>query len=653
MREFFRFLLRGAVVGSLILSSTPVFSATAEPDDLLDLSLESLLDIEVTSVSKRAESISQAAAAISVLTSEDIRRSGVTSVPEALRMVPGLEVARMDANRWAISARSFNGVLSAKLLVLIDGRSVYTSISSGVIWDDQSLRLEDIDRIEVIRGPGGTLWGANAVNGVINIITKRAADTQGVSVSGYGGTHEAGGNARYGGKAGDDLQYRVDFRGTWNDEYQVPGSQQANDDWRSFGGGFRADWQASEADQLSFHGDVFGNRGNQDGIQPYDGLGGNLTALWSHTISERNAFQLKVYNETIERNVIDNLGTLRSQTDVEFQHDVGFDTRLPLTLTWGGNYRLTYTDIVPASFITLVPSSDKSHLLSGFVQAQLDLLDRRLALIAGTKLEYNNYTDFEYQPSFRVRATPWDGHNFWAAVSRAVRTPSRINRDLRFRFFGVVNVSGDRDFESEDLLAFEGGYRGRLPLDLSLSVSAFYFIYDDLQATRAINLLNMVMSNGMKVDTYGGEAELAWQTTSIEKVLPIKRLRVSTGYSLILLTDPELAPGNSAAGESPDFVTPKHQFKFRTHFDLPRDVEFDVLGYWVDELPGGAGVITVPHVDAYLRLDLRAAWRPIEWLELSVVGQNLTEKRHEEFTVFTDQASLIPRSVVGKVRVDF
>jgi iron complex outermembrane receptor protein len=645
--------------------------------DFADMSIEDLMDLEVTSVSKHAESLSAAPAAITVITAEDIRRSGHTSVPEVLRMVPGLQVARIDASRWAISSRGFAGLLSSKLLVLIDGRSVYSPTSSGVYWDVQDVRLEDIERIEVIRGPGGTLWGANAVNGVINIITWEAGDTQGLELGAvFGrmgrrmsledndpGSLEGVYSGRWGGKIGDDFAYRISGLATNRANLDDANGNNAGDGWNLYRGGFRTDWEVSDRDSLTVEADGYGGEGNKMSAAPFKVHGAHLLARWTQRQSENSSTKLQVYYDFSDRE--QGARFLLHTGDFEFQHDLSFGSSNPFSLAWGANYRLTADDLRPGGLTSFDPDQETQHMASVFGQGRLDFFDDRLAIIGGIKLEYNNFSfnDVEWQPSLRVRGTPCEGHNLWAAVSRAVRTPARTDRDLRLTVLGFPLVSGNPDFKSEKLIAFEQGYRGAILPELTLSLSGFQFLYDDLQTSETAGgpFGPFTMQNSFETNTYGVEAEVAWDARHLLDLLswmPVDRLRLSAGYSLVYV-DAEPLDDDDTVPEHPEGTAPLHQVQFRSLIDLPYDLELDLLGYWVDNLQGDPSLI-VP-VASYFRLDLRAGWKPSDHVELSVVGQNLTRKRHTEFNLFMDTNSgaltpvveNVPRSVFGKVTLSF
>lgn len=643
---------------------------------LADLSLEQLMDLEITSVSKKEERFFDAPAAVYVLTNEDIRRSGATSIPEALRMVPGLEVAQIDANKWAISARGFNDQFANKLLVLIDGRSVYTPFFAGVYWDVQDVMLEDIDRIEVIRGPGATLWGANAVNGVINITTKNAKETQGGLVSTGFGSHEQGfGEARYGGKLGEGLFYRVYAKYFNRENFQERQEREANDDWDMIRGGFRLDWDFAKRDKLTLQGDLYDGAVGETSTSvrltpPFsqtirrddDVWGGNLLGRWTHNFSDGSSTNLQLYYDRTEREIF-TIRETRNTFDADFQHDLAVGTRH--AVVWGLGYRLN-TDHIPtlsgqSDTIRIVPLRKHDQLFNAFAQDQITLLPGRLALTLGAKFEHNDYSGFEIQPSARLAWTPSQQHTVWGAVSRAVRTPARVEHDVIYNLAAfpnpdgpltTVTIFGNRDFQAEELLAYELGYRFQPFSRLSLDLATFYNVYNDLRvsepgfpffAATAVPprvIVPLRIANRMHGETYG--VELAGTLMATEW------WRLQAGYTWL-----EMQLRQSPGSHATDAITiegqnPHHQFNFRSFIDLPWRLQFDTMLYYVDNLP----TFSIP---SYVRLDLRLGWQPTDNLELSIVGQNLTEAKHKEFgaPLLGAPQVEIERSVYGKITWKF
>jgi len=664
-------------VALALLMATFGATAQAEEADLADMALEDLFAMEVTSLTKSAGRLSDTPAAIFVLTGEDIRRSGVRSIPEALRMVPGLQVARLSGNKWAISARGFNSLFSDKMLVLIDGRSVYTPLYAGVYWDVQDTLLEDIDRIEVIRGPGGTLWGANAVNGVINIVTKRASETQGLLVQGGGGTVErAYAATRYGGEVGDGVQYRGYFKYDKNTSlddplpFPPPAGQYAFDGTEQFRGGFRIDAQPTENGELTLQGDGYGTVADTTfqsiarALAPAtpripvsrDLMGGNVLTHYRHDLQEWGEVMFRAYYDRSQREDTFNVlwGEIRDTVSVELQHTVSLPASMEMT--WGGQYWWTSEDITPGLETTYVPADFEEDLLTGFVQIQGKWLDDRLRILLGSKFIDNDHTGFEIQPSLRVSGNPvpedlgWGRHTLWASATRAVRLPSRSLDDLQVAPPGFPTLlSGNRSADSEIVWAFEGGWRVEPIERVELDVAGYYNLYRDifsLEPTPGAPLgLPLTWRNLIEGDGYGIEVSASWR--------PFDWWKLRVGYTwaeLDLFPEPGSLSAFLPVGIGSPAVsagTPEHQVQAVSTIDLPCDVEFDTHLYWVDDVP----LFGIP---SYLRLDLRLGWRPVEWLELYASGMNLTEDEHQEWAYeFEYTYTLVPRSVVAGATIRY
>ncbi|MFK7898265.1 MAG: TonB-dependent receptor plug domain-containing protein [Myxococcota bacterium] len=650
-----------ATLAMLVMLAAPGLAQgeTDSVEELKSLAFEDLFDVEVTSVSKRSQKLSRTAAAVTVLSGEDIRRSGHTSIPEALRMVPGLEVAQIDGNKWAITARGFNNQFAQKLLVLIDGRSVYTPLFSGVYWDVQDVLMEDIDRIEVIRGPGGTVWGANAVNGVINIITKSAKETHGILAQAGGGTVERGfGALRYGGSKGD-LHYRVYGKGMHRAELdQRSQSGGGSDDWWIGRGGFRMDWDASEQDNVTFQGDFYEGETNQRFRSTAPITTGNLRGLnllgrW--TRKQGDASQLSVqmfYDHTERRESV--LEEERNTFDAELQYD--FDITDDLHTTAGLNYRVHDVELQSTFIVSFTPDQREDHLVAGFVQGELALLDDRLFVTAGSKFEYNEFSGFEYQPSLRAAWQPLDRFTVWGAISRAVRTPSQSDQDLRIVTptgpTTVVTQNGDDETRSVDLLAVEMGIRGNPIEHLTFDLAAFYFEYEDLITRQALAPIvtppftefPTTTTNQLEGMLYGAELEVEWR--------PTERFFVSAAYSVLEI---KLNQDGPVTGDDPRDVersSPAHQIKLRSGVNLPYDFEIDATIQFVDGVPaqvdsGG------DRVGSYWRGDLRLGWRPSESVSIDLVGQNLFARQHAEFGGTSVSPTLVPRSVYARATLRY
>jgi iron complex outermembrane recepter protein len=641
---------------------------------LKSLKIEDLLQTEVTSVSKKSEKLSDATAAVFVITAEDIRRSGARTIAEALRMAPGLQVCQFDANKWAVSARGFNDTFSNKLLVLIDGRSVYTPLFSGVFWDVQDTMIEDIDRIEVIRGPGATLWGANAVNGVINIITKSAQQTQGSLVTLGTGSHEAYDAAvRYGNQLGSDGAWRIYAKGFDRGPFKDAAGREANDQWDALRSGFRMDMDLNARDSVTLQGDMY--TGNEDltldlpgtlsappaGPQGYSGSfsGANFLGRWRRTNSDTSDFAVQLYYDRTQRDQFV-LGEDRDTLDFDFQHR--FQLTLNQALIWGLGYRYTRDDIQNSERVSMIPDSRADQLLSAFVQDEITLQPDKWWLTMGSKFEHNDYTGFEVQPSLRLRWKPESQQTAWAAVSRAVRTPSRSDYDLRsnrtpettalpFPPYSATYqpaIFGDDDFESEELIAYELGYRWQPAPRISTDVAAFYNQYHKLRTLEPDpaasyfeadpephTVVPAFFGNKMKGETYGIEWVATWQ--------PLNFWKLTAGYTWLQMDLHAEADSGDTSAEEQSGISPVHQIQLRSNLDLPRGWSFDSALYYVDEL----SALDVP---AYTRLDLRIGWQPDPVWEFSLSLQNLLDDRHPEFAERTDAVpSEIPRQIYAQI----
>jgi iron complex outermembrane receptor protein len=631
--------------------------------DPTQLSLEDLLKIEVISITKRPESRAEVAAAVYVITQEEIRRSGVTSLPEALRLAPGVQVARIDANKWAIGVRGFASRLSRSLLVLIDGRSVYSPLFAGVYWEVQDTLLEDVDRIEVIRGPGGTIWGANAVNGVINIITKKAQETQGGLLVGGGGSEEQGfGGVRYGGKIGENLFYRV-YGKAFNRDAAFHSTGPDFDDWRMGQAGFRLDWDGHHGDTVTVQGDIYtGDAGQRAVVTTFappfrttvdadaDLSGGNLLGRWQRVFSATSELSLQLYYDRTYRRE-PTFREARDTFDLDVQHRFHIPWQQAISLGLG--YRLTSDDTAAVPTIVFTPSGRTDQLFSAFVQDEIRLLAEQLRLTIGSKFEHNDYSGFEAQPTARLVWTLAPQHTVWAAITRAVRTPSRVEHDLSLT--GLIDpmaptfsrVLGSAAFVPEELLAYELGYRLQPTARLFLDVTAFYNRYTDLlslepgtpftEATPppAHGIVPFFIRNGLHGEGYGMELAADWQ--------PFDWWRLSGVYSYLQLN---LTRDTDSLDASTVRVTegssPTHQLSLRSFLSLPGHVEFDLVWRYVDHLPSQG-------VSSYLTLDARLGWRPLPSLAVAVVGQNLLTDHHAEFGGGSNGTTEIERSIYGKV----
>jgi len=610
----------GLLLGGFVAPTT-VFA-----NDLTTLSLEELSNLEVTSVSKKPEKSFQAAAAIYVITQEDIRRSGVTSIAEALRLAPGVEVARINANEWAIGVRGFNSRASRSVLVLIDGRAVYDPLFRGTYWELQNYVLGDIDRIEVIRGSGGTLWGANAVNGVINIITKSAKETQGGRIStGAGSEEKAFGSARYGGKSKDGaFNYRV-YGKYFDEDASFHANGNNFDAWHFGQSGFRTDWDASKEDLVTVQGDMFRGRAGQSAVSDaFSNLfGSNILGRWTKSFSEVSGFTLQTYYNRIDRrdpNFIESYDT----GDIDFQYHLGLPGRQ--NMTWGVEYRVTADKTDGVGVRDFDPAERTTPDYSGFIQDVIALIPQKLALTLGAKIENNYYSGWELQPNARLLITPSDEQTIWAAVSRAVRTPSRLERDVTVN--GALRGNG---FDSEKVIDYEIGYRVKPAHWLSMDLAAFYNDYNDLLSAEPGKPI--ILSNGLKGYTEGLEFSSELQA------LTWWRFRGS--YSLLDMNLRTKSGSLDTTSESAtEGASPRHQVSLHSLMDLPHHLELDPVLRYVSALPAAA-----QNTPAYMELDLRLGWHPMSHLELSLEGQNLLHGHHPEFTTLTE----LQRGVYGRV----
>jgi iron complex outermembrane receptor protein len=644
-------------------------SAQQQTSDLADRSLEDLLNIAVTSVSKKEQKMSQVAAAIFVITQEDIRRSGSTNIPDLLRMVPGMDVGQINSNTWAISARGFNHELADKLLVLIDGRAVYTPTFGGVNWDTLDVPLEDIERIEVIRGPGGTIWGANAVNGVINIITKKAGDTPGGLVSGGGGTQERGfGTAQYGGALGSNFNYRV-FAKDIN-RANTPDLDQgdsSHDNWYLLHGGFRIDGKLSPADSFTVQGDIFnGNEGselvhttldpagNENVLRRAELHGGDILGRWNHTFANGSDTTLQMYFDRTARYGPESNEVLNT-VDFDFQHHLA--PKGIHDLIWGVGYRRASDATDGTIDLAYVPAAKTLNTLNSFVQDEITVKPNRLFLTLGTKLEHGTFAGLDVSPAVRVAWTPTVRHTLWAALSRAGRTPSRIDTasNIAIAAFPAADgapeevlLVGNPKQKVEHVLASELGYRAQPNRSFSLDIATFYNVYDNLRSKEmgsvffqpdpapARWILPITWGNGMHGVTYGAEVSADWRVTD--------RWTLSPGYAFLEM-HLDTYPGSTDVDSTwnTEGSSPQHQAQLRSHVDLSRRLFWDTTLYFVGALPA-------QQIPSYERLDTQLRLRLGEKGELSVVGQNLLQDHHAEsndlYTIVN--ASQIKRGVYAR-----
>jgi iron complex outermembrane receptor protein len=628
-------------------------STAQEAKDAVSLDLEQLanMDVKVTSASKKSEPLAQAPAAIYVLSGEDIRRGGFTTLPEALRMVPGLYVAQTDAHIWQVSARGFSDLNNNKMLVMVDGRGVYSPALGTVFWDVLDMPLENIERVEIIRGPGGTLWGANAVNGVINIITKTAEQTQGVMASSSASGDEGyATTVRYGGGIGS-LGYSLYGRAS----YWEPLSTSP----LGFGGppelftmvqsGARVDWAASVKDAVTVEGGSyqgsFGSKQIPAGVFATHLLkGDDVLTHWTHTFSERSRTEVLAYCDWYTRGGLP--GEKRNSCDVEFQHTYQFKPRQ--SLIWGGTFFSTGDDL-SADATKFIPEKRRTNVVSGFAQYEITLIPDRLRLLGGSKLEQNDYTGFEFQPQGRAVWTPNKWNTFWTAVSRSVRVPTRTDSDLDLvTQVGVLrgrplfqSLTGNPDLNSEHIIAYEVGYRVEPISKLSLDAAFYYNKYNDLVINSANVLVFMPTQavlesqfiNGPNAQSHGAELSAKWQ--------PVHRWSISGAVTETRGDVLTLA------------ATPEHLFNIQSRTDLPHKVEFDAGVYHYSALGLGQASFSEPlqSVRAFNRIDVGAGWHLRPQWTFSVWGRNLASPQHLETrnTALGDVAAYVPRSLTVRL----
>ncbi len=633
------------------------------PPDLTAIGIEAVMNMEVTSVSKRPERLMDAAAAVQVITSEDIRRSGATNIAELLRLVPGVQVARVNSNTWAVGVRGFTSTLSRSLLVLIDGRSVYSPLFAGVYWDVQDTLLNDIDRIEVIRGPGATLWGANAVNGVINIITKSARVTQGTYASIRGGNEERYlATGRFGGQTKSGVAYRTYAKLSERDAEFHPDADKF-DGWHMAQAGFRADADPRLHDHLTLQGDLYdGKAGQRTVITTYTapyietveedaGLSGaNLLGRWEHKVHETSDTTLQFYYDRTHR---DQPGFRedRDTFDLEFRHHLLLASRHELL--WGAGYRLTSGATASVPTIEFFPANRTDDVWSAFAQDEIRIVPTRWTLTLGSKFEHNDYSGFNSQPNVRLLFSPAAKHVFWSAVSRALRVPSRVESDLSLTalfepttptFFRVL---GTKDFKPERLTAYETGYRSQPTERLFFDLALFYNDYTRLFSLEpgasfpepspppSHQVLPLLIGNGMRARVHGGEIAGEWR--------PVTAWRLNGSYSYLRMNLVKTADSLDTTTEgSTEGSSPRHLANLRSSLDLPRDLGLDLTLRYAGSLPA-------QQIETYTELDLLVSRRLARGFAISVAGQNLLSPHHAEFGGGRGAPIEVERSVFGRL----
>lgn len=649
-----------AAVSTLVafLAWAPTFAQSGHI--LADMSLEELGSIEVTTVSRLAEPLLDAPAAVFVISREDIMRSGVTSLPEALRLAPGVEVARRGSHAWSVSIRGFNSDLANKLLVLIDGRSVYSPLYAGVFWDVQDTLLDDIDRIEVVSGPGGTLWGANAVNGVINIITRSSKETLGgLATLGVGNEERGIAGLRFGGEFGTTATARAYLKYFDRDASLRVSGGDAPDDWRMARGGFRLDWQPSSLDSIRVQGDIYDGQKAGEFLDDFtlgtlpQGLirddvqlsGGNLMVEWQRELATSSSLRLQAYYDRTNRDIPNTYKEERDTFDVDVQHAFSLGGRH--ALLWGAGIRLTRDKLGNTLFATFDPDNRTDRTYSLFIQDKITLSTDKVFLTLGSKFEENDYTGFEWQPGARLSWLIDERRSTWLAVSRAVRIPSRLDSDLRLTaplsvpeipFPVYITVNGSNDFESEELVAYEAGYRWQVNDRVYFDLAAFYNDYDELQTTEPdipvlvlpfyIVLPNTLVNN-MSGTSHGGTLALNWQPGMDWQ------LRFHYSYFDLQLQTESASLDPNAPGIAGN--SPRHRLSLYSFLDFLDVFNLYTAIRYVDDLPS-------QNVPDYTALDISLRWKLTDNFFLSLTGQNLTDSSHAEFgpaTIETERSMYI------------
>lgn len=643
LRTWFLLLLTS---GLAVITSLSADSNSARA--LADLSLEQLMNETVTSVSKKEQKLGDAAAAISVLSNDDLRRSGATSIPEALRSVPGLNVSAFNSSQWAISSRGFNGIYANKLLVLVDGRAVYTPVFAGVYWDLQQSMLADLDRIEVIRGPGATVWGANAVNGVINVVSRSARDTQGgYTYAGGGDFHQVMAGARYGFQTGSNTFLRLFGSYQLNEDYPLTGGQSADDGWYGEQAGFRLDHYADETSQATWQGDFTGSNLKDSSANAY-----NLNTLgrWKQNFSDRSGYEVQAYYDRTDRNDAARAHIIVDTMDLSAQHTFGLGERHDVI--WGLGYRFINNHITPTT--PVVPVYDKNfyqNVASAFLQDEWQLVPERFTVTLGTKLEHNDLTGFEVQPNVRAVFKPTEHQTVWGAISRAVRTPSEVEgMALGAIQFGspVIGpgglpyqplIVGNPNVEAEVLWAYELGYRAQISPRLNADLSLFYNDYDQLIAVGPVTQFVsgapgaalIPFDNYEYGHTFGGELAVTFAATEAWRLTASYAVWQAQIHSITPFSNPRAAEDG----------TPQNQIMLRSAYDFSRQFSLDVQVRYVDNMRA---------VPSYVAADVQLTYRPTPQFEISLVGQNLGDRQHPEYrTEALTRLTEVPRGFYGKV----
>lgn len=665
LRPFLLAALLANPVCGLVVSADAKAGSTQSLASLADYPLEQLMNmsVEVSSAARKPQKLEDTAAAIHVITRQDIRRSGMTSLPELLRMVPGMQVARIDGGTWAISSRGFNAKNSDNLLVMLDGRVLQTPTFTGVYWDAQEVVLEDVERIEVIRGPGGALWGANAVSGTINIITLPASATQGGMLSGGAGNYEHQGTARFGGELGETGHFRIYARDSAQGNFKQASGIGAHDRHDLRSAGFRTDWDLHGGDSLTVQGDTYSGGSDHTGtavslLPPYgtpvgytiDLKGSNLLARWKSAVSATDEWAWQFYYDSYERRYF-NLGEQRDTVDLDFQHRFLGGERHDIV--WGAGYRQTRDSMDNTFAVSYVPANRTDRVVSAFFQDEIALSRDSgwdsLHLIVGSKFEHNGYTGFEVQPNLRLRWKIDERQTAWAAVSRAIHTPSRTDADSRVVAAIVkpgatvfaTRLQGNPAIQAEHVLAYEAGYRSQLTEQVQTDVAAFYSEHRHLMTIEreanfpeaGYTVIPLVFGNRANATTHGLEWSGSWR--------PTDRWQFKAAWTWLKMNIRRDANSTDTSIESEVGRSPQNQLQFHALHSPADNVDLGASLYYVDSLPS----LNVP---AYTRLDARIGWRIQRDLELSLTGRNLLDPGHPEFiNTPGPRTSEIPRSFFG------
>jgi iron complex outermembrane receptor protein len=611
------------------------------PSELKKLPIEQLVDIKILSASRRLENLSEASSAVDVITADDIRRAGVTNIPDALRLGPEVQVAQVDGHTWGISTRGFKTTTSNKMLVLMDGRSLYTPLFSGVFWDVQQTFMPDIEQIEIVRGPGATLWGANAVNGVINIRTKTADETQGLLVFGGGGNEETGfGGLRYGGMLNRDTAYRVYAMHQSRDALHLEGDGSAEDDTQITQGGFRIDSKLHSEDILTLQGDVYNGTFGQLNAGDVDADGENLIGRWTRNLGNDSTLSLQAYFDRTHRVIPTVFEEQRETYDIELQHQFRYRNH---DIVYGANYRASHDDIGNLGpTLAFIPDEETVHLVSAYVQDEWHIVPNVFSITAGSKFEYNSFSGFEVQPAGRFSWHPAENQTVWGAVSRAVRTPTQIDQDLTAPNPNAGQpplLVANHDFDSEELIAYELGYRIKPVSRVSFDIAGYYNDYDSIRSVEptGAGAFPITLANKLEAQSYGGSLSARWRVTDW--------WALDGSVSAFESDFERKADSRDTSNGSAEGNDPNWSFITHSALDLPGNVQVDSYLRYVGDLPQ-------PATAAYFELDLRVGWSPIRNVEIAVVGRNLLDNAHPEFRGQTLTRE-VERSIYGTFRWSF